>query len=508
MLTTLRSVLIILSFIVSQFSFATDYTFTGNGSWTDPNNWLNGIMPPIGYSLAFGNTITVQGKTTIEAAPCTGSPCTRTDYLPQNNGTITIAVGGALTLNHYTQFSNAGSFIVNGTLINQTTYQGFSTGTLTINGTVINQGGGYSLSKVFGNQGIITVNSGGVLRNEIGLLDNDMTFGKGTIVLKSGGKLENISPAVFRIGKVTNEGGTFFNSATLMGNATILGNLENSGTLSPGNSPGTYTINGDYTATTTAQHNFEVNGTTAGTYDVLAATGTVNLGGAMTITLESGVTISGSTEIPLITGSINGKFLSTTLPEGLMIDYKTNSVVLKAATALPVRFVKVEARKEGGVIELNWKVADEKGVLHYEVEKSTDGSRFKKFGNAKASLKGDYSYIDYGVNPVSYYRVKNIDADGKNSYSQIVFLKGGTNNIVLKAFIAASGNELVLQHPTAANGNKIYIHSINGQLLKVALPQIGTQQSNIDFPFPQSHIYVISYGKDKEVWETTKVFKP
>lgn len=465
-------------------------------------------MPPIGSSLAAGNTITIQGTTTIEATPCTGSPCSQTDYLPQNNGTITIAVGGVLTLNHYYQFSNAGSIIVNGTLRNQTTYQGFSTGTLTINGTVINQGGGYSHSKVFGNQGIITVNGGGILRNELGLLDNDMTFTKGTIILKSGGKLENISPAVFRIGKVTNEGGTFFNSATLTGNATIVGNLQNSGTLSPGNSPGTYTINGDYTANTSSTHNFEVDGTTPGSYDVLTVTGSVNLSGAMNITLKSGVTISASTEVPLITGTINGKFSSTTLPDGLMLDYKANSVVLKAATALPVRFVKVEARKRISVVELNWKVADEKSVLRYEVETSTDGIIFSKTGSVLATLKDNYNYIDNGINHVAYYRIKSIDADGKHGYSQIVLLKGETNNILLKAFIAASGDELIVHHPTGINGAKIYIHSIDGQLLKVVFAHNGAQQSIVEFPFIQSGIYIISYEKEKRIKESTKVFKP
>lgn len=504
MQTTLRCAFVLLCFIINQTSFATDYTFTGNGSWTNLANWKEGLYP--GVDIKSEDIVNITGQAVMGICPTYPMPSCE-DVYGINQGTINIAVGGSLTLQNQNQFSNSGSIIVNGTLINQTTYQGISTGTLTINGTVVNQGGGYSFSKIFGNQGIITVNGGGILRNELGLFDNDISFARGTIVLKSGGRLENISPAVFRIGKVTNEGGTFFNSATLTGNATILGNLQNSGMLSPGNSPGIYTINGDYTATTSAQHNFEVNGTTTGTYDVLTATGTVNLSGAMTITLGSGVTISGSTEIPLITGAINGTFSPTILPDGLVLDYRSNSVVLKVAKALPVRFVTLVATKQSGRVQVSWKVAHEKGVLHYEVEKSTDGRIFSKTGTVLATLKDAYNYVDYGVNPISYYRVRSIDADGKDSYSQIVFLKGETNKIVLKAFIPASRNELVVQHPTAVNGSKIYIHSINGQLLKITLPQNGTQQSKIDLPFTQSHIYVISFGREKEVWETTKVFK-
>jgi hypothetical protein len=55
----------------------------------------------------------------------------------------------------------------------------------------------------------------------------------------------------------------------------------NGGTISPGNSPGILTINGDVTLSSTSTLFIELNGTTAGSsYDQLVVNGQVNLGNA------------------------------------------------------------------------------------------------------------------------------------------------------------------------------------------------------------------------------------
>jgi len=56
-------------------------------------------------------------------------------------GTLIIAAGGQLTLQNWSQFGNAGTIIVHGTLINRTTYEGYTIGSLTIYGSVINRSG-------------------------------------------------------------------------------------------------------------------------------------------------------------------------------------------------------------------------------------------------------------------------------------------------------------------------------------------------------------------------------
>lgn len=435
-------------------------TFTGTGNWSDATKWSKGSVP---LSVNRGDLIVINGNCNLDI-----------QLSEDSRGQIDILPGSNLKI--LKPFTNQGVMNINGTLENNSSrFQNLEP--FHISGTFINSG----------------------------------YFVNATALFKLGDKSTfiNAGTGTFQSGYIeTPEGTSFVNIGNIIGTLTFKGNLVNDANLSPGNSPGKLTVQGNYTAAPYARHFFEVEGTTAGTYDELTATGTVNLSGAMNITLKPGVTISGSTEIPLITGTINGKFSSATLPDGLILDYKANSVVLKVATALPVRFVKLEAAKQNGVIQLSWKVADENGVLHYEVEKSTDGNQFTKAGIVAAAHQVEYKHIDYTLNTIAYYRVRSVDADGKLGYSPIVMIKDKANAIIFKAYLAATGNELIVQHPTAVNEAKIYIQSIDGQLLKIAIAQKGTQQSTIHFPFTQSGIYVISYGSEKGSTETAKIFKP
>lgn len=68
-------------------------------------------------------------------------------------------------------------------------------------------------------------------------------------------------------------------------------------------------------------------------------------------------------------------------------------------------------------VDITWKVADEKDVNHYIIERSFDG---KTFYFLKKQDKGNFSSADeapqYGVN---YYRLKVVENDGQFTYSSI-----------------------------------------------------------------------------------------
>lgn len=82
-------------------------------------------------------------------------------------------------------------------------------------------------------------------------------------------------------------------SGTLYGAGTLDlfpgGIFSNGGTVSPGTSPGTFSINGAYPQTGTGSLTIEIGGVTAGTeYDRLAVTGAATLAGVLNITLIDG----------------------------------------------------------------------------------------------------------------------------------------------------------------------------------------------------------------------------
>ncbi|RRN76904.1 T9SS C-terminal target domain-containing protein, partial [Pseudoxanthomonas sp. SGD-10] len=103
------------------------------------------------------------------------------------------------------------------------------------------------------------------------------------------------------------------------------------------------------------------------------------------------------------------------------------SLVFVPSAVLPVIFsdVTVELKNQGA--ELKWSVASEQTNSRYEIHRSKDGVIFETVAVVKGSAGqaglNTYVYLDqHPFDGTNYYRVKEIDADGKYVYSQIVSL--------------------------------------------------------------------------------------
>ncbi|MEI6948012.1 hypothetical protein V9K67_12515 [Paraflavisolibacter sp. H34] len=107
-----------------------------------------------------------------------------------------------------------------------------------------------------------------------------------------------------------------------------------------------------------------------------------------------------------------------------------NAAFQLAATVLPVRFLSVKAVLAGRNALVSWMVADEQNVLHYEVERSTNGTSFTVAGtvpydSARSAVK-EYRFEDARFPGVrTWYRIRQVDIDGRYMYSAVVSLDPG-----------------------------------------------------------------------------------
>ena len=100
-------------------------------------------------------------------------------------------------------------------------------------------------------------------------------------------------------------------------------------------------------------------------------------------------------------------------------------VVFRPSTVVPISFTGVTAIQQGSAVAVGWKVADEKSIVSYIVERSADGINFTNIDTVDAI--GDngsaavYSWLD--KNPLagtSYYRIESIGIGGGIEYTWIV----------------------------------------------------------------------------------------
>ncbi len=95
----------------------------------------------------------------------------------------------------------------------------------------------------------------------------------------------------------------------------------------------------------------------------------------------------------------------------------------------PIIPVELSAFTVTGISEndmrLEWTTASETNNYGFEIQRSTDGVKFKKIGfvkgNGTTSNINHYSFVDEDLNSgLYYYRLKQIDFDGTYSYSEII----------------------------------------------------------------------------------------
>ena len=161
---------------------------------------------------------------------------------------------------------------------------------------------------------------------------------------------------------------------------------------------------------------------------------------------------------------------------------------------LPITLVSFTGNQNGNAINLNWKVADEINLSHYELEQSTNGINFTKIATIAAG-KVAYSFIDknisYYINKY-YYRLKIVDNDGKFSYSIIVpiIIKGKQSMAVFpnpaKNYITVTGLNSI---------GKITIFNTSGISVFVA----NTSASSITIPLSKiaAGLYIVRFTNGK-----------
>ncbi len=118
---------------------------------------------------------------------------------------------------------------------------------------------------------------------------------------------------------------------------------------------------------------------------------------------------------------------------------KNPTSLIKAPTAvviLPLRFIAFAAQKcNNNQVCLGWQTANEINVSHFDIQRSIDGNTFTKVGQATAKNKpaNDYTVTDdISALPTYtklYYRIKQIDNDGKFSFTDIKAVNNDNQNI-------------------------------------------------------------------------------
>lgn len=125
-------------------------------------------------------------------------------------------------------------------------------------------------------------------------------------------------------------------------------------------------------------------------------------------------------------------------------------IFFKQADVLPVTFTSLVAYRKNNAVNVQWKVENEAGIRHYEVERSADGVHFSKIGqDVSATNSSAYQFEDESpLQGLNYFRVKAVETNRRKMYTNIAKLYFGKT---------ASGST-VFPNPVVDGRINIYIN--------------------------------------------------
>jgi hypothetical protein len=252
-------------------------------------------------------------------------------------------------------------------------------------------------------------------------------YAEGTVTLDNGTTLKNNGTlTVVNAGSVQNSG-TYTGSG-----AVALGTFTNSGTVAPTNclSFGNGFTNSGIVA-------IDLGGTTACTlHDKLNVTGTATLGGTLTVTLANAYTGAANNTATIVDATaLSGTFSTVNLPPSWFANYNnpsTGKMTLAFSSPLPVELLNFSGYTEGSSNRLVWTTANEVNNNGFQVERlnpKTNAWESMSFVPTKGKT-AMYDFTDKAPFSVSYYRIRQIDNDGKETLSKVISLSNTAKSLL------------------------------------------------------------------------------
>jgi hypothetical protein len=170
---------------------------------------------------------------------------------------------------------------------------------------------------------------------------------------------------------------------------------------------------------------------------------------------------------------------------------------------LPVTLVNFKGERIGAINKLSWQTETEANNSGFELQRSADGINFSKLSfvatkadNGYSNTTLSYSYND--ENPLrgnNYYRLKQVDKDGKYSYSTVVLLRSKATEITLSSVYpnpAQNELNLVITSPSSEKVT-IVVTDLSGKVIMQQTAQllIGDNQQQLKVQSLASGTYII-----------------
>ncbi len=175
---------------------------------------------------------------------------------------------------------------------------------------------------------------------------------------------------------------------------------------------------------------------------------------------------------------------------------------------LPVKWGDVRAFRKYKTQQVEWMTEQEINVSHFQVERSINGRDWAVVLDKKQVQSGDwahaYYYTDKEYIPgVVYYRIKEVDLDGKSVYSTIMMIDAdpGYNRII--AYPSPTDKVLYVGNIEKSKLSSIILYSVTGENIRTW----NQPQDSYDVSGIQPGIYLLKVSTTEGAVQTIRIKK-
>jgi Secretion system C-terminal sorting domain len=248
---------------------------------------------------------------------------------------------------------------------------------------------------------------------------------------------------------------------TLSGTGRVTGNFVNNGIVAPGKF-GDPIQTLDFTSYNNGGSVLDIQLISPSNLDVVVVSGSALLSGTLNVSFIGSTIVAGQTfQILTASSGVSGVFETVNLPTypGIVftVIYNSNSVVIatQSSSPLPVELASFNALPIEKTINLYWQTASERNNLGFEVERSSDARNWEPLGfvaGAGTTTEAQrYDYLDEKpLLGTSYYRLRQLDVDGKEEFSRTVSVVLGTREPSIQLYPNPAMSSLNIECSEAA----------------------------------------------------------
>ncbi len=210
----------------------------------------------------------------------------------------------------------------------------------------------------------------------------------------------------------------------------------------------------------------------------------VAAGGEEYITIGSFFPFSASHASVFDFGAGNAASPTATSSQARIV-YFLDDVSIEKITMLPIKLVSFEGKNTDEGIKIEWKTASEINNCHFEIQRSENPHSFSTIGIVEGAINSsaleEYLFMDkQPLTTTAYYRLKQVDCDGKFEYSKIIAVDGVVPRMTIHPNPVRDEIRLQWERPGVY---EVGMWNISGQ--EVIAPQSYSEQS---FGIDVSHL--------------------